>query len=301
MKKVLVTFLLLLSSNCFAVSTPSSEGFDKRVVKINFNNKDVVKIFAKNGKSTVIQLGKDERVLDMSTGFNDGWDLKDRRNFIFIKPIPYVSKIATNELGETVNKSVVIEPTAKNWNTNLTVITNKREYLFDLILSKWLAYYKLSFSYPNEKIKENILKIKKIAAKEEKNFIDKELDRTTIPRNWDYYMNINPNSEAIVPDYAYDDGLFTYLGFDSTKTIPSVFLYEEVGSKGDSKESLLNVNMKKDGKYDVIVVHKTAKTFVLRSGLKIVGILNGSYGVNPLPKANTTISSKVKREVINGK
>ncbi len=301
MKKILST-LLLFSNIGFCLSTPNSQGFDKRVVSIDYNEKDVVKIYAKNGFTTVVQLEKNERVLDMASGFADGWDLKDRGSFVFIKPIAYVSKIATNEDGESRNQSVVIEPDTKNWKTNLTIITNKRQYMFDLILSKWLAYYKVSFNYPEELIKENNKYIKKSEKEKEEKYIKKELDKTTVPRNWDYYMNINPNSESIVPDYAYDDGVFTYLGFDNTKTIPSVFLYEKVGENKESKESLVNVSMKKDGNYDVIVIHKTAKIFVLRSGEKIIGILNNSYGVNPLSKSNTTISENVQREVIeNGK
>jgi type IV secretion system protein VirB9 len=129
----------------------------------------------------------------------------------------------------------------------------------------------------------------------EKQEVQTELNRTAIPRNWDYYMNINPESENISPSFAYDDGQFTYLGFDSTKDIPSVFLYE------NEKESILNNHIKKEGNYDVLVIQKTAKQIVLRSGKRIVGILNKSFGVNPLEQQKTTNSPKLEREVINGK
>ena len=108
-------------------------------------------------------------------------------------------------------------------------------------------------------------------------------------------MSVNEDSENIAPVFAYDDGVFTYLGFDSTKDIPSVFLYE------NEKESILNNHIKKEGNYDVLVIQKTAKQIVLRSGKRIVGILNKSFGVNPLEEPKTTNSPLIKREVINAK
>ena len=130
---------------------------------------------------------------------------------------------------------------------------------------------------------------------DEQTEIKKELERVTVPRNWDFYMNINPGSDDIAPDFAYDDGVFTYLGFDSTKTIPSVFRFE------NEEESILNTHIKKDGNYDVLVVHKISPMIILRSGKKIVGILNGGYAKNPIPATKETSSEQIKREVIDAK
>ena len=79
----------------------------------------------------------------------------------------------------------------------------------------------------------------------------------------------------------------------SSKSI--LFLYE------NEKESILNNHIKKEGNYDVLVIQKTAKQIVLRSGKRIVGILNKSFGVNPLEEPKTTNSPLIKREVINAK
>ena len=157
------------------------------------------------------------------------------------------------------------------------------------------SFFKFTFSYPaDEKAKED-MQLALMKKEVEKQEVQTELNRTAIPRNWDYYMNINPESENISPSFAYDDGQFTYLGFDSTKDIPSVFLYE------NEKESILNNHIKKEGNYDVLVIQKTAKQIVLRSGKRIIGILNKSFGVNPLEQQKTTNSPKLEREVINGK
>ena len=294
--KQLVFFTIFTINVLFAIDIPKSTLFDKRVVYTNFNKDDVFQIFAKNGYTTVIQFAEDERILDMASGFSSGWDIQDRRNFVFIKPKSYESNFAVDELGETINKKMIIDPNPNDWKTNLIVLTNKREYVFNLDLNTDKnSYFKFTFKYPQEELnkKQQQEKLKKeIIQKDE---IREELNKTAIPRNWDYYMNQNKYSENISPTFAYDDGQFTYLGFNSIKDIPSVFLYE------NDKESILNTHIKKDGNYDVLVIQKTAKQFVLRSGDRIVGIWNKSFGINPKEVQQTTISKDVQRELVDGK
>lgn len=294
--KQLVFFTIFAINVLFAIDIPKSTLFDKRVVYTNFNKDDVFQIFAKNGYTTVIQFAEDERILDMASGFSSGWDIQDRRNFVFIKPKSYESNFAVDELGETINKKMIIDPNPNDWKTNLIVLTNKREYVFNLDLNiDKNSYFKFTFKYPEDELykKQQQNKLKKEFLEE--NEIKEELNRTAIPRNWDYYMNQNKDSENISPTLAYDDGQFTYLGFNNTKDIPSVFLYE------NDKESILNTHIKKDGNYDVLVIQKTAKQFVLRSGDRIVGIWNKSFGINPKEVQQTTISKDVQRELVDGK
>lgn len=295
MKKLILIYLLSVAS-LLAIDVPKSTIFDKRVVYTDFNKDDVFQIYGKNGYTTVVQFANDEVILDMASGFSQGWDFQDRRNFIFIKPKAYESSFAIDEMGETVNKKMIIEPTPEEWKTNLIVLTNKREYIFNLDLNvEKNSHFKFTFSYPADEMKKEDLKMALLKQEAEKEELKTELNRTATPRNWDYYMYINPESENISPTFAYDDGQFTYLGFDSTKDIPSVFLYE------NEKESILNNHIKKEGNYDVLVIQKTAKQIVLRSGKRIIGILNKSFGVNPLEQQKTTNSPKLEREVINGK
>lgn len=294
--KKLILICILSVGTLFAIDIPKSTMFDKRVVYTNFNKDDVFQIYGKNGYTTVVQFAPDEVILDMASGFSAGWDFQDRRNFIFIKPKSYESQFAVDNMGETVNKKTIIEPTPNEWKTNLIVLTNKREYVFNLDLSvEKNSYFKFVFDYPVEEAKKELLRQAKQNEEKEKLELNTELNRVAVPRNWDYFMNINPESENISPSFAYDDGQFTYLGFDSTKDIPSVFLYE------NEKESILNNHIKKEGNYDVLVIQKTAKQIVLRSGKRIVGILNKSFGVNPLEDRKTTNSPNLEREVINGR
>ncbi|RBQ32266.1 P-type conjugative transfer protein VirB9 [Arcobacter sp. FW59] len=295
MKKLVLIYLLSVIT-LFGIEVPKGTIFDKRVVYTDFNKDDVFQIYAKNGYTTVIQFAQDEIILDMASGFSQGWDFQDRRNYIFIKPKSYESTFAVDEFGEAVNKKSIIQPNPDDWKTNLIVLTNKREYVFNLDLNvEKNSYFKFTFNYPADEEKKEQLKLILEKQKSEKQDIQTELNRNAVARNWDYYMNINPESENISPTFAYDDGQFTYLGFDSTKDIPSIFLFE------NDKESILNSHIKKEGNYDVVVIQKTAKQLILRSGKRIIGILNKSFGVNPLQEQKTTNSPNLEREVINGK
>lgn len=109
-------------------------------------------------------------------------------------------------------------------------------------------------------------------------------------------MKVNKESENIAPNFAYDDGVFTYLGFDNTKSFPAVFAYE------NGKESILNHHIKKDGNYDVLVIHKTLPKILLRSGDKVVGVFNKGYAKNPLNKTpQTSNDSEVERVLLDEK
>ena len=109
-------------------------------------------------------------------------------------------------------------------------------------------------------------------------------------------MKVNKGSEDISPNFAYDDGVFTYLGFDSTKSFPAVFSYEK------GKEGILNTHIKKDGNYDVLVVHQVLPQILLRSGDKVVGVFNKGYAKNPVRQTRQTSNdNEVERVLLDEK
>lgn len=280
----------------YGLQTPKSSKYDKKITYAVFNAHDVFKISAENGYVSVIEFGKDERVINVSTGFNEGWELVDRGNLLFIKPKAYTTKYIQNENPEEQNaiSEIIVDPTPNQWKTNLIVTTNLNMYVFELVLNPSNKIYKLSFSYP-QKEQKNIQELQKQLQKQiEQDKLDDSLNRVSTPRNWDFYMKVNKGSEDITPNFAYDDGVFTYLGFDNTKTFPAVFAYE------NKEESILNTHIKKDGNFDVLVIHKVARQILLRSGDKVVGIFNRGYAKNPLDKTPQTSNDKeVERVLIN--
>lgn len=292
--------LLCFNNTLFALDIPKSSKLDARITHTMYEAQNVVLIKCKTGFVSMIEFEKDERILNIATGFSAGWEIADKDNYLFIKPKAYAMKAEeqdmTDENGEKIKfeGSTFIQPNEEDWKTNLLVTTSKgRVYSFDLELAgeKKSPNYKLEFAYTTKVDEQK--KAEEIAkAKAEFN---KELERVNVPRNWDFMMHINKGSETISPDFAYDDGVFTYLGFKSTKTIPSVFLFDE--SNG---ESILNTHIKKDGKYDVLIIHKTAQKILLRSGDKLVGIFNEGYAKNPKDRTYNTNKAGLVREIIGG-
>ncbi|ENU2792758.1 P-type conjugative transfer protein VirB9 [Campylobacter taeniopygiae] len=292
MRKLLI--ILFLNSILWGLNIPKPSKYDPRITYAIFNANDVFQINAKNGYVSVLEFGKDERIINTATGFAEGWDLIEKDNLLFIKPKAYKTQLIQQDENSTMEDSqtsqeFVVDPNPRDWKTNLIVTTNLNFYVFDLVLanSNKKTTYKLSFSYPEKDLKraQQILNLQ-----EEQNIKD-TLNKNTIPRNWDFYMKINKGSEDISPNFAYDDGVFTYLGFDNTKTFPAVFMYQ------NGKESILNTHIKKDGNYDVLVIHKITKQILLRSGDKVVGIFNRGYAKNPLDKTRETSNENIKREI----
>lgn len=290
--------LIILATYLNALDVPKSSHLDHRITHAIYEAENVVLVKCQVGYVSMIEFEKDERILNIATGFSAGWEIADKDNFLFIKPKAYTMKTEeqdmTDENGEKIKfqGSSVIQPNEEDWKTNLLVTTNKnRVYSFDLVLAtgKKSVNYKVEFAYSTKK--DEVEKAQKIA--QEKAEFKKEIERVNVPRNWDFVMHVNEGSQSITPDFAYDDGIFTYLGFSSTKTIPSVFLFDEKNG-----ESILNTHVKKDGKYDVLTIHKTAEKILLRSGNKLVGVFNQGYGKNPKDQTYDTNKANIVREII---
>ena len=297
MKKLIVG-LLFFWSFLYALEIPQTSKYDKIITYAVFNAHQVFRIASANGYVSVIEFGKDERIINTATGFSEGWELTDKGNLLFVKPKAYTTKYIHSENPEEGNavSEIIIDPNPSQWRTNLIVTTNVNMYVFELVLNSKEKVYKLSFTYPQKEL-ENIQKLQDELKKQiEEDRLDTSLNRVSTPRNWDFYMKVNKESESITPNFAYDDGVFTYLGFDNTKTFPAVFAYEL------GKESILNTHIKKDGNYDVLVIHKTLPKILLRSGNKVVGIFNRGYAKNPRNSTpQTSNDEEVERVLLDEK
>ena len=343
--------------SAFALSQPSVSKFDKRITYATYNADDVFMIRAKTGYVSMVKFSDDERILSMSSGFANGWELVDVDNLLFIKPMVYQvnqgeQEKITDEKGRVKQFVSLIQPNSKDWATNLIVVTNKRVYTFDLSLvedkveiqkTKVCADnnrtnctfedkekvtvvpndYTLTFAYPEDaKAKKEAVEKKSVQRgstsnlkeeealrmqaieeqkaeerreKEKKEKIKDELTRTSVPSNYDYVMHVNKGSDLISPDFVYDDGLFTYVGFRRVKTIPSFFVYTE--EDGEPVESMVSTHVKKYDKFNVVVVHKTFEKLLLRNGNLLVGIKNNGLLRNEVDDLRTTRTGSVIRKV----
>ncbi|PPE94935.1 P-type conjugative transfer protein VirB9 [Pasteurella multocida] len=292
MKKSLLALLMIsFTLNSFALDIPKSSKFDERMQYINYNANDVTEIKAKDGFVTAISFSNDETINDIAVGFSGGWEVRDNRNNVYIRPKAF-------QQGD----GAFFEPTVEQWDTNLLIVTNKYSYAFDLKLvndNKDRSAYFMKFAYPTEEqLKRNAEAKAKAekqraiaqqkAEKSEAEAVSKSLDKFTVPRNWDYTMRVGKDSREIAPKFTYDDGVRTYIGFDTTNSIPSVFYYQ------GEQEMMSNASVKKQGEYTVVVVHKTATRFILRSGDQVVGIVNYGFGKNPNSQVATTTNDVIR-------
>lgn len=272
--------VMLFSNPSFAHYTPKSSTYDARMQKVPYNKEDVTTINTRLGFVTTIIFDDDEIVEKAVSGFDAGWNITPYQNKLFISAMPVEQEFSQE--AESVGEDVKIkrfEPTSRDWRTNLFVSTNKRSYSMDLnIIDQGIYAYVVRYWYPE-----------KDQADGEKQKIAASLAQGKYPRNWNYHFKAGADSENIVPDFAYDDGDLTYLGFREGKSFPSVFLLN------GNEEQIVNYSVEQKGRYKVMVIHKLNRAFVLRYGRQVVGILNKSYGQYVKPYSSTS-SSSVRRE-----
>ncbi len=287
MKKVIL--LLCVFTQIFAYAK------DGRIKYLTFEPDEIFTVTGTSGYITVLEFAKEETVISAACGFKEGWDIGAMGNYVHIRPVGFTSQ---NQGGE------IIEPNPKDWRTNIFIQTTKRTYLGNLEVSKNGDYqYRITFKYPQDEAerkrkkaeaekRRKLAEAKRKKAEAERKRISDELAKKTVPRNWNYLLKKNENSDEIIPDYVYDDGTFTYFGFNKTKSFPAIFEKEAQG------ESLLNTHTEKNNNYNVLVVHQLVKLIYLRKGDKLVAILNKGYGVNPQYEYQDTINKNIKREII---
>lgn len=294
MKHAAIALSLVLgfaSSAAYAVDVPTSSRYDNRIQYVNYNPGDVVLVRALPGLGARVVFGEDEHVLDIASGFSQGWEFLDRRNIVYMKP---KSIKVTNAEGV----EVVMPPKAGDWDTNLMVTTNKYMYDIDLKLMpgggndgkpaiNQRVAYRVQYLYPVEARAKEREEARKQAAQA-------KLDVQPAPMNWHYSMEIGDNSQGIAPTMAYDDGRFTYLRFPNNRDFPTAFLVA-----ADGTESIPNSHIDPNNP-DVLVIHRVVPEFALRLGNSIVGVYNESFDPDGLPPSKGTTVPGVQRIIKSG-
>ena len=272
MKHLLLLVLCLFATSSLADETPVPSAYDSRIQYVDYNAGDVVTISARSGRGVRIVFSPSEKILDVASGFTEGWELVERGNILYLK-----AKSLTGGEGGALS------PQPERWNTNLMVTTTSHLYDFDLRLvgaSDGVAY-RVEFKYPAEE-KANA----KAKAVEKKSLA--KLSQKMAPKNWNYSMQAGKGAEGIVPSLAYDDGNFTYLKFPNNRDFPAAFL---VGA--DGSESLVNSHVEGD----TLVIHRVSPKLVLRFGKAVVSVYNEAFDPDGVVPSNGTTSPGVSREL----
>ncbi len=249
MKRLLLALTLLMpATGALALDTPRPGKHDARVRYVDYNPADVVKLVAHFGFQIDIVLAEGESVLPRGIymGDKDAWTFATQAHHILVKP------------------------KEENGRTNMTVLTNRRSYNFDLS-SHWSKngrsdsrdmYYQVNFRYPTEDAAKTSDAALRLVAKQR---LNERLQRAHATVNRNYHVQ---GSDDLAPDEASDDGTFTKLSFRGNRDIPAIFVVNADGS-----ESLINRTV--EGK--TVVIHAISRKFILRRGKAVACVFNESY------------------------
>jgi len=219
--------LTLFPLSVHAAKQPRALITDYRVKQIAYDPNQVYEVVGTYGYQTALEFGSDEQIKVVALGDTIGWQAVPNQSELFLKPVE------------------------ANAATNLTVITNKHKYYFNLSSAKSpnrsAMTFIVRFVYPGM----NRLTSTIIGNESKRGYT--ALD--TVHMNMEY--GVSGNKAKMGLKQVFDDGQFTYFMFDKDAEIPAFYI---VGA--DGTESL--VDWRREGPY--MVVERVGKLFTLRNG-----------------------------------
>jgi type IV secretion system protein VirB9 len=244
MKKIFQIICLIISINlinniAFASQMPRFLGTEKKFRSFLYNPNEVYRYIGHYTYQGFIEFEQGESIGTISMGNPSLWLFESLGNRLFLKPV-----------GEDGSE------------TNMTVITSKRVYHFELMAreAKSIAdknlIFVVKFVYPDEKEK-NIVEYAKT------NLSDEPDLRDLSKYNFNYQYT---GEKSIAPSKVFDNGQFTYFQFSNKNAeIPAIFNVD-----ADGFESLVNYRVSSD----YIIVERVGAQFTLRNGSEIVCVYN---------------------------
>lgn len=228
-KLMLIILSLSLMSSSFALLQPRALSNDKRIKWVNYDPNNVVLLQGHLGYQIDLELAPSETVATMVLGDSAAWQVNPIANHVFIKPMA-------------------------DSNTNLSILTNKRSYSFELNTNSHpeSLTYQVQFHYPENDFKDSSFQKGATAT----------LGNEATHYNWQYTF---VGDKTLAPIQAFDDGNFTYFKFRAHRALPAILSVDQA-----RHESL--VNFHREGDY--FVVHQVAKQFTFRRGRQVTCIFN---------------------------
>ena len=262
---------ITLVAGALALPVAAPAQADSRLQERFYNPDEVVTIRGRARVQATIQFGEGETIENVAVGDSTAWQItpNKRANLLFVKPL------------------------SASASTNMTVVTNKHTYLFDLVASpKHRPLYVLRFTYPEPGI--DPAEEARLAAAanppETANAIELQAAR-------DPYAVVDPallnfawrgtGAVALLPDETYDDGDAVFLKWAAGKAVPAILTRNEAGEEGP-------VNFTVRG--ETVVVQDVPRELILRTGEETATLTNTgpdrSAGIEPLPLPQTNTSQE---------
>lgn len=226
----------LLAPVLMAAAVPA-QAQDPRLVTRSYDAGQVVRIDGRAGVQASIAFAEDELVENVAIGDSNAWQVtpNKRANMLFVKPLAAAAR------------------------TNMTVITDRRTYFFDLVASaRANPLYVLRFTYPEEprKAAQALAGPPALTAEEAALAASdpalRPLDPASLTRDW-----TRKGTASILPASVHDDGQSTFLSWAPGRPIPAILVRNEKGEEGPVNFAVRD---------DVVVVDGVPTVIVLRFG-----------------------------------
>lgn len=234
---------------------------DSRLVEVMYDEFSVVTVTGRVNVQASIVFGDDEVIENVAIGNSQTWQVtpNKRANILFVKPLE--ARAATN----------------------LTVVTSKRTYLFDLVAGpNAKPLYVLRFDYPPEPELEQsdnaqLAVVPIEPAQPEDPFA------TVDPSDLNFAWSGSGDTE-LLPENTFDDGEATFLTWPVGKDVPAILVVNSEGVEGP-------VNFTVRG--ETIVVDGVPRTIVLRSGEDRAELINSGPQRSAAPaRGNSALASR---------
>lgn len=219
----------------------TSASADTRLVEVMYDESSVVTIPGRVNVQASIVFGEDEVIENVAIGNSSTWQVtpNKRANILFVKPLE--ARAATN----------------------LTVVTSKRTYVFDLVASpSSKPLYVLRFDYPvdpeEEARKAQMAQAATAPAQASNPF--SAVDPAELNFAWS-----GEGETGLLPDRAFDDGDATFLSWPAGRDVPAILVTNAKGDEGP-------VNYTVRG--ETIVIDGVPRSIILRSGKDSATLVN---------------------------
>lgn len=231
------------------VIEPRQLGHDPRFKSFQFTPNTTYKIVTIYDNPSYIEFEAGEVVAIIVNPKRTAWQLVPSENKLFIKPIESEA------------------------DTQVTVMTNKRVYFFEMYakepdadFDKDYSFF-FKFKYPSDDESKTIRTYAKS--------ILPDVDQSPWKYNFNYTMT---GEDSLYPVKIFDDGEFTYFEFPKTSRMPAIFSVDSSGF-----ESIVNFRIVGD----YLIVEEVSPKFTLRNGSDVVCVFNEDYYI---PRRNKSKS-----------
>lgn len=252
-----MTRAALLAAFALTLSAPLAAQ-DNRLKTLVFNENAVVRIDGKVKVQTTIKFAPDEMIENVAIGDSMAWQVQPNKaqSILFVKPLEVDAR------------------------TNMTVVTDKRTYLFDLVASpRNAALYVLQFRYPELEKAAEEARLAAIAEAEAQ-AARALADPVEVAAAADPYAATDPaqlnfawasaGATKLLPARTYDNGDAVFLIWPQGTAIPAILVTNDDGEEGP-------VNFTVRG--ETVVVDGVPARIILRSGRDTATLTN----TGPMP------------------